>query len=98
MNLGFFAAIAFMAALTMFYLASLNRKHGLRRAALGKSARVVDLSLETAAEAERMERLQQEAQSESAPNGRGNGHGNGKDDKAFLDATDRENEDFVYVY
>ncbi|EQL01291.1 major facilitator superfamily transporter [Ophiocordyceps sinensis CO18] len=54
-NLGFFAAIAFMAALTMFYLASLNRKHGLRRAALGKSARVVDLSLETAAEAERME-------------------------------------------
>lgn len=79
----------------MIYLRAMNRKQSARRVAVGKSKQTVDLSLETAAEAERIERQQQE---QPAPNECAEDNADGKNDKASLDATDRENEDFVYVY
>ncbi|UNI17559.1 hypothetical protein JDV02_003891 [Purpureocillium takamizusanense] len=77
-NLALFAAVVALVGLTSLHLRRLNRAHGRRRVALGKSADVADPSLETAADAERM--------------------GGPKGAKAFADATDLENEDFVFVY
>ncbi|KAM4065711.1 major facilitator superfamily protein [Hirsutella rhossiliensis] len=81
LNIRFFAAISLLAIVTMCYITTLNRRQSARRLSVGKPTQTVDLSLETAANAERIERH----------------HTDGRGDKTFLDRTDRENEDFVYV-
>lgn len=98
--------------ITTLYIRWLNRKHGQRRVALGKSAVIADLSLETAEEVERMEELERAMQEGGRRQPGGNIDSNSPDynegyltqqkgdkgDKAFADVTDLDNEDFVFVY
>ncbi|KAI9147584.1 Endochitinase 1 [Paramyrothecium foliicola] len=56
-NIAFFSLVVLLVAITTLYLKWLNRGHSMRRAAMGKSAVIVDLSLETAEEVERMEEM-----------------------------------------
>ncbi|KJZ79677.1 hypothetical protein HIM_01146 [Hirsutella minnesotensis 3608] len=111
-NLALFAAVMILVVLTSAYLRYLNRKHSQQRAALGKRAEIADLSLETAADAERIQRMQrstpayQSRMSEEIPRAihlesEGDQMGAQRSDngvKAFSDATDLENEDFLFVY
>lgn len=107
-NLALFILLIALVVLTSIHLRRLNRHHGKRREALGKSAVVFDGSLETAEDVERMEhmeramrrssvaidessRLASAAEEEQRDDRR-------KDDKAFEDITDLENEDFVFVF
>ena len=61
------------------------------RVALGKPAKIVDLSMETTAELA--------ARGEMANELEGEGGGEGRvGEKAFDDVTDLVNEDFIYVY
>lgn len=113
-NLAFFSLVMILVAVTTVYLKWLNRRHSIRRAAMGKSAVVMDLSLETAEEVERMEAM--ERAMHEAPvvqadfdGGERASHEESGDvprrrvrdkrgAKAFADVTDLENEDFVFVF
>ncbi|RFU78238.1 allantoate permease [Trichoderma arundinaceum] len=111
-NVVFFAMVILLVAITSLYLKYLNSDHAKRRVALGKSAIVLDMSLETAEEVERMEALERAmregTQRLSEENGdtrlEGDSEENGvqpddvKGRKAFADITDLENEDFVFVF
>jgi len=67
----------------MAYLYFLNKKHEDRRVAVGKSAKIVDQSMQTVQVAsDAKEDLPQQA----------------ADDNAWKDLTDWQNEDFVYVF
>jgi hypothetical protein len=107
----FFAMVVLFVGITSLYLKFLNSDHAKRRVALGKSAVILDMSLETAEEVERMEALEQAmregTQRLSEENGDtrlGGDEENGvqpddvKGRKAFADITDLENEDFVFVF
>ncbi|KAL1598614.1 hypothetical protein SLS60_007754 [Paraconiothyrium brasiliense] len=83
-NLGLFVAIIVFVVLAMLWITILNRKHAAERERLGKSAKVVDLSMETSAQLGGEEAV-------SASQG-------GVGDKAFDDITDIKNEDFIYLY
>ncbi|PHH89629.1 hypothetical protein CDD83_5645 [Cordyceps sp. RAO-2017] len=106
-NIVLFAAVVFLVVLASFYLRWLNLRQSQRRLAMGKSAAIVDPSLETAAEAERIE--QWERATQAGPyrrSARSTDEGEQgvsrqwgpKGVKSFSDATDLENEDFVFVY
>ncbi len=69
----------------------LNRKHAKARHRAGKAADIVDTSLESAKDAERLQQLNRDKEREE-----------GADPtvlnaKAFDDLTDTKNEDFIYV-
>lgn len=84
-NLGLFIAIIVFVVLAMGWITVLNRKHAAERERLGKSAKVVDLSMENG------DGVEQDGEAgESATGGVG--------DKAFDDITDMKNEDFIYIY
>ncbi|KAK7183002.1 hypothetical protein DPSP01_006049 [Paraphaeosphaeria sporulosa] len=83
-NLALFVAIIVFVVLAMVWITILNRKHAAERERLGKSAKVVDLSMETSDHPE----------GEEAVNASQGGVG----DKAFDDITDIKNEDFIYLY
>ncbi|KKO97616.1 hypothetical protein THAR02_10284 [Trichoderma harzianum] len=110
-NIVFFAMVVLFVGITSLYLKFLNSDHAKRRVALGKSAVILDMSLETAEEVERMEALEQAmregTQRLSEENGdtrlggdeeNGVQHEDVKGRKAFADITDLENEDFVFVF
>lgn len=78
-------AVIFLVGITHLYLRWLNVSHSNRRVALGKSAEVLDRSLETAESVDIMDSMHEHESDES-------------DDRGFSDATDLENEDFVFVY
>lgn len=88
-NLVFFAVVAALVVATTMYLKMLNRQHAQRRVALGKSAHVVDTSMETSEEVARLGQM--EMQGDEAQHDPSKG-------KQFSDMTDLENEDFVFVY
>lgn len=103
--------VVLFVGITSLYLKFLNSDHAKRRVALGKSAVILDMSLETAEEVERMEALEQAmregTQRLSEENGdtrlggdeeNGVQHEDVKGRKAFADITDLENEDFVFVF
>lgn len=90
-NIGLFTAVICLVGITSFYLRRLNQSHAQRRIAMGKSAIVVDSSLETAQNAGLMDSMRG---SEDGVADREDQSG----DKAFADATDLENEDFVFVH
>lgn len=69
------------------WIRNLNRKHEAARERLGKSAKVVDLSME--------HKTTLAAYNEVVNDSTGVG---GVGDKAFDDITDLKNEDFIYVY
>lgn len=66
------------------YIAFLNKKHGKRRVAMGKSANIIDHSMHAVGEFE----VDKAEANQIATD----------DDNAFKDLTDMENEDFVYIY
>ncbi|KAJ3515540.1 hypothetical protein NM208_g14949 [Fusarium decemcellulare] len=108
-NLALYVLVIALVVGASLHLTRLNRLHSQRRVALGKSAVLVDRSLETAEEVERietMERALREGRLREATNdedGRISEEGDLegerrslKDgDKAFGDITDLENEDFL---
>ena len=103
-NLVLFVMVMVMVGITSAYLKWLNRQHGQRRQAMGKSAVMRDTSLETAEEVERM-RDNQAALRDGQARGEvgadeedGQGEDDTKGDKSFGDVTDLNNEDFVFVY
>lgn len=69
--------------MNMAYIFYLNKRHEKRRVALGKSAKIIDWSMQAVGEGE-----PDKSEAEHAA----------EDDNAFKDLTDFENEDFVYVY
>lgn len=76
---------------TAVYLAFLNKRHAARRRRAGKTATVVDTSLETAVESARL-------QIQNEENGRKEGaDASALNGRAFDDLTDVQNEDFIYV-
>lgn len=83
-NLGLFIAIIVFVVLAMAWITLLNRRHAAERERLGKSAKVVDLSMETS----------EAVEGEEGANATQGGVG----DKAFDDITDIKNEDFIYIY
>lgn len=83
-NLALFIAIVVLVVLGMLWVKVLNRKHAAARERLGKSANVVDLSMQTA---------KHEVDADEAANVEASGVG----DKAFDDVTDLKNEDFIYL-
>lgn len=86
-NLALFVAIIVLVSLAASWIRILNRKHAAERERVGKSAKVVDLSMEN--------KRNLAAYDEAVNDGRSAG---GVGDKAFDDVTDLKNEDFIYVY
>ncbi|KAL2819039.1 major facilitator superfamily domain-containing protein [Aspergillus cavernicola] len=82
-NLAMFCVLLVLSALNLVYIFYLNQQHGKRRVAMGKSATIIDRSMQEVGEPEL----------DKAEDGRMT-----EEDNAFKDLTDFENEDFVYVY
>ncbi|KAG5799033.1 hypothetical protein H9Q69_001973 [Fusarium xylarioides] len=111
-NLALYIVVIALVVVTSLHLTRLNRLHSQRRVALGKSAVLVDRSLETAEEAERIEHMERSLrggvlrEAEDNEDGRvadaGDLEGEQADrkdeDKGFGDITDLENEDFLFVF
>lgn len=87
MNLALFVALTVIIGFGAAWIHILNAKHAAERIRLGKSAKVIDLSMEN-------DRTLA-ANDEAVNDGQGAG---GIGDKAFEDCTDLKNEDFIYVY
>lgn len=86
-NLALFVAIIVIVGMGAAWIKVLNRRHAAERVRMGKSAEVVDLSMEN--------KRTLAAHDEAVNDGEGAG---GVGDKAFEDCTDLKNEDFIYVY
>ncbi|RAK98429.1 putative MFS transporter [Aspergillus ibericus CBS 121593] len=83
-NLAMFCVLILLCLLNMAYLFLLNKKHEKQRVSMGKSAKIVDHSMQVvgAVPVDKLESPQQVL----------------GEDNAFKDLTDWKNEDFVYVY
>lgn len=86
-------AIEGLVVLTSIYLTFLNRDHSRRRVLAGKDAVIVDYSLYSPEEADRLRRAKAiDGQTvESAKDGT-------VGDRAFDDLTDLMNDEFLYVF
>lgn len=85
-NLILFILIIVLVGLSALWIRFLNGKHAAARVRLGKSAEVVDLSMESSSALKTKDELANEST------------GTGVGDKAFEDLTDLQNEDFIYLY
>ncbi|KAK6856089.1 allantoate permease [Apiospora arundinis] len=96
-NMVLYIVIIVLCGLTTLYLVFLNKSHAKKRVAMGKSAVILDTSLDSAEEAERR---QAAADAAAAPGDSiaDRAAANTAGDKAFDNATDLENEDFVFCY
>ncbi|KLO20388.1 putative allantoate transporter [Schizopora paradoxa] len=81
--------LAVVACITAAYLALLNRRQEAKRKRLGKAALVVDTSILTIEDAAKAREYREDAKNSKEQKV--------TNDQAFLDLTDFENEDFVYV-
>jgi hypothetical protein len=94
-NLMLYMAIVVIVGMASIYLSYLNRNHGRRRVALGKDAVIVDYSLYSPEDADRLRR----AKSHDAPQAE---HSEEADrpqgDRAFDDLTDLQNDEFIFVF
>ncbi|KAM0391830.1 putative transporter [Fusarium culmorum] len=112
-NLALYVLVVVLVAGTSLHLSRLNRLHSQRRVALGKSAILVDRSLETAEEVERIEHMERTLRGgvtlreaigdehdriSQAHDVEGDRTGQKDGDKGFGDTTDLENEDFLFVF
>ncbi|KAF4990193.1 hypothetical protein FGRMN_8614 [Fusarium graminum] len=112
-NLALYILVIALVVGTSLHLARLNKLHSRRRVALGKSAVLVDRSLETAEEVERIEHMEQTLRGgvlREATTGDEDGRisqaaedlereaDHKEGDKGFEDITDLENEDFLFVF
>ncbi|KAL4924176.1 putative MFS transporter [Aspergillus undulatus] len=84
--LGIFAALVAVVLLQVVVLFFLNKSQGRRRVANGKPRKVVDLSMQNHFHQEEDAEPEHGADSEQTGN------------HAFMDLTDRENDEFVYIY
>lgn len=85
-NLILFILIVVLVAMGAAWIFLLNKRHAAMRERMGKSARVVDLSMESS----RALKVNDEVVNDTA--------GTGVGERAFDDVTDLENEDFIFVY
>lgn len=85
-NLALFIAIIVLVGLGAVWIRILNRRHAATRERLGKSANVIDLSMES--------KRQAAAHEGAADDGPATVAG----DKGFDDVTDLNNEDFIFLY
>ncbi|KAK2008844.1 major facilitator superfamily transporter [Colletotrichum eremochloae] len=101
-NLALYCVIVVLVITTSLYLAFLNRSHSKRRVAMGKSAVIIDTSLLSSAEAEKMKQEQAAGQAGDAGHEMAaSGEENVPDDvgaRAFDNLTDLENEEFCFVF
>ncbi|PYH41528.1 putative MFS transporter [Aspergillus saccharolyticus JOP 1030-1] len=84
-NLAMFCVLVLLCILNTAYLSFLNKKHEQQRVSMGKSAKIIDHSMQAVGvvEGDKTDEPVQPAVTE---------------DNAFKDLTDWKNEDFVYVY
>lgn len=85
-NLAMFILIIILVAVGVGWIRFLNMRHAKARERVGKSANVVDLSMESKYALQSKGEIVNDVQ------------GAGVGDKAFDDMTDLKNEDFIYVY
>lgn len=84
-NLALFVGLMVEIVFTMFWIALLNRRHARTRESKGKSAKIVDLSMQKPISSDdKDETAEQNADVQG--------------DKAFNDETDLQNEDFIFLY
>ncbi|KAK8212370.1 allantoate permease [Phyllosticta capitalensis] len=84
-NLALFVGLMVEIVFTMFWIALLNRRHARTRESKGKSAKIVDLSMQKPISSDdKDETVEQNADAQ--------------EDKAFNDETDLQNEDFIFLY
>ncbi|KAH6972906.1 major facilitator superfamily domain-containing protein [Ilyonectria sp. MPI-CAGE-AT-0026] len=95
-NLLFYCAIIVLVGVTTMYLAYLNRDHSRRRVLAGKDALIVDYSLYSPEEADRLRRVKAIG-AEHVENAR-DGTGSGVGARAFDDLTDLMNDEFIFVF
>ncbi|KAH7323052.1 major facilitator superfamily domain-containing protein [Stachybotrys elegans] len=91
-NLVLYCAIIVLVGVTSSYLAYLNREHSQRRVKAGKDAVIVDYSLYSAEEADRLRRTHAVDRAESAATNEETGA------HAFEDLTDLQNNEFIFVF
>ncbi|OTA55815.1 MFS general substrate transporter [Hypoxylon sp. EC38] len=112
-NLALYIAIIVLTGITTMYLKYLNASHAKRRVAMGKSAVIIDTSLDSAEDAAAAAAVaaEQKKQEEANENEIGNIRnaeagdvvGSGEEverpgERAFENLTDLQNEEFVFVY
>lgn len=111
-NLALYIIVICLVITASVHLKWLNRQHSRRRVALGKSAVVMDMSLETAEEVERMEAIERAMREDRMRDHTGGSNAqtslgideveqqrnSTQEDKGFDDVTDLENEDFIFVF
>lgn len=95
-NLLLYCTIIFLVGVTTMYLAYLNRNHSRRRVLAGKDAVIVDYSLYSPEDADRLRRLKATS-AQQVENARG-GAGVGVGARAFDDLTDLMNDEFIFVF
>lgn len=84
-NLALFVVIIVLVGLGATWIKILNKKHAAARERMGKSAKVVDLSMESKHALATKDEVVNDVE------------GTGLGDKAFEDVTDLKNEDFIYL-
>ncbi|KAI8631885.1 MFS general substrate transporter [Xylariaceae sp. FL1651] len=99
-NLALYIIIIVLVGLTSIYIAFLNKRHAKKRVALGKSAVILDTSLDSAEEAEarRQAHLSANVGVAEGEDGVHAGEVEILGEKAFENLTDLENEEFVFVF
>ncbi|KAJ4269490.1 hypothetical protein NW762_001150 [Fusarium torreyae] len=111
-NLALYMLVIVLVLGTSLHLTRLNRLHSQRRVALGKNAVLVDRSLETAEEVERIESMErtlrggilreatgdEDDRISQSEDLEGDRIDQKEGDKGFGDITDLENEDFLFVF
>ncbi|KFA69925.1 hypothetical protein S40285_03902 [Stachybotrys chlorohalonatus IBT 40285] len=98
-NLVLYCAIVALAGITSAYLFYLNRDHSRRRVLAGKDAVIVDYSLYSPEDADRLRRarVSDARLVESSANG-GDDSEHRVGARAFDDLTDLQNDEFIFVY
>lgn len=93
-NLSLFCVIVILVGLTSLYLVYLNKRQAAKRVAMGKSAVIIDTSLESAEAAAALANAAGDGGNvEGQPAGAG-----ATGEHAFENMTDLENEEFVFVF
>ncbi|KAK5682397.1 hypothetical protein LTS10_005525 [Elasticomyces elasticus] len=86
-NLALFCVIIILVGLGVAWIRVLNRRHAAERVRMGKSAQVIDLSMESNKTLAKHDDAVNDGKTAGTVG-----------DKAFDDVTDLRNEDFIYVY
>ncbi|PSR84059.1 major facilitator superfamily domain-containing protein [Coniella lustricola] len=110
-DLCMFVVVGVVSGLIPIYLKYLNRRHAARRQQLGKSVAIIDESMASGANKDKLEESRKAVEVEDvreaekgardvngAAAGPGAQHRSLEEDNALHDVTDLKNEDFIYVY